>query len=126
MSIEIKPNDQLFVIMSVDGEDIEAVPHVRFITANKELANRKLQEFRKKVNLRNEEYEHCQECPYADCIDWDENPESLAPLCFVKEVVDPNGEYSYCRDAISGYDTDCYYIDCYLYESDRPWLSLEN
>ena len=48
MSIEIKPNDQLFVVMSVDGEDIEAVPHIRFITADKELANRKLQEFRKK------------------------------------------------------------------------------
>ena len=111
MNTVIKPNDQLFIIMSVDGEDIEAVPHIRFITADKELANRKLQEFRKKVNLR---------------IDWDENPESLAPLCFVKEVADPNGEYSYCRNAISGYDTDCYYIDCYLYESDRPWLSLEN
>lgn len=115
MGIEIKPNDMLFVIWSEDGEDVEAHPHVEFITADRELAKKKLQELKDRARLQDEWYERCQNCSYAYYDDEDGFPEDDIPTCF------ENDGYGCCTHEECGY-ADYYYVRRYLYENDRPWV----
>lgn len=116
MSIEIKPNDVLFIILSEDGEDIEARPHIEFITADRELAKKKLQELQDRAKSQNAWFERCQNCSCASYDDEDEFSEDGVPPCFT------NDGDGYCANIEAGYDTDYYYVRRYLYENDRPWV----